>query len=228
MKVGRLGTQVLLASIRHEARTQNAKLLELSRFVEDALIHEQKRVASNMESEIARVVDPGEKEFLLECYGDDVFDVEEVYPRIQRYALFVTAVSQVEGAVVALCKGARFALELEKEFNAKGNEVINRAVSYLEKKAEIDTSRIQYYTGLADDLRIVRNCIVHSQGRLNERKKEDIERIRSFAKEIPAIELGNYDMLVLKAGFVDHSAHEMGTFVERLYDLLYKKVESPG
>jgi hypothetical protein len=130
----------------------------------------------------------------------------------------------VEANVVAYCRAARRLIGLQDDFDDRKPGVIARGVQYLEDKAKIDTVRFRYYICLADDLVRVRNCIVHSEGSLKNRK--DADQIKAFVKGIPTISVDDHGRIVLKHGFVENSTHEMQNFLNRLHDGMRKRVDA--
>jgi len=219
-----LALRVWLGAIRGAAYQENEKLQELSSFVESALLDMKEHIVSRAVREIDRTEDEDAKQFLAECYGEEVLDVEKVYPQVQRRALFTMVMSQLEVHLKALCKLAKRFLNLETGFNESKHPVIVNAVRYLKEEAGIDTTRIKYYTSLADELRYVRNCIVHAEGRIS--KANNCKAVRAFVQRIPTIESDESETLVLKSGFVEIFAHEMYTLMDRLYNLVSKRIRS--
>jgi len=217
-----LEIRTVLGALRGVAYEQNAKLQELSDLVESALLAEKDDILTRADSAIAKADDEYRRGFIAECYGEDLIDVEESYPQIQRYALFGMVMAQLETNIAAICRAARRLLDLSHCFDRKRPRAVERGIKYLEGQAGLNTSKIKHYIQLADELRIVRNCIVHDLG--NFRDRNDAEAIMAFVCRIPTVESDNYSSLKLKAGFVNTFAHEMYTLSQRLMDLLVKRL----
>ncbi len=164
-----------------------------------------------------------ERYFLAECYAEDLQKTEEVFPRIQRYSLFITAMSMIEGSIVILCRGAKQIFNLNDELNTKKSNVINRGIKYLEEKLGISTNEYKDYIDFVDSLRKIRNCIVHSEGRVSERNDESA--IRCFVSTIPTLEIDKFDRILILEGFIDSSTHTANLLIQRLFDSVRSKAK---
>lgn len=102
--------------------------------------------------------------FLAECYAEDIFEIKRDFPRIQRYSLFVNAMSITEAGIVSLCHVVKRIFDIPDDVKGKGPGVISVGIKYLHDNAGFDLLKNQYYISLADDLRNVRNCITHAGG----------------------------------------------------------------
>jgi len=213
--------RVLLNARRHKASRDRERLEELSRFVEDALHTERKRRVSHMAKRLSAVTDEEEAGFLTEVYAEDIFQVETDFPRIQRYALFVSLMSMVESNVIGLCRTSGRIFTIPKEFKESTPRVVERGVEYLENQVGINMSRFKYYINLSKILNHIRNCIVHVEGSLKNRKEAC--PLKDFIKDTPTLDIDKHERIVLNKGFVENSTHEMHTFLDRLYDELVKK-----
>lgn len=219
-----LGARALLSAMRHKAHDDRERLEELSRFVERALHAERKRRKATADREVQKITDEYDAGFCAACHAEDIFQVEVDFPRLQRYALVASMMGMVEANVVGFCRAARRIFAIADEFNDHAPRVIARGVQYLERNAGVDTSRFRYYVNLAEDLSRIRNCIVHSEGSLKNRK--DADEIKAFAKPITTLVVDSHDRLLPKQGFVENSTHEMHDFLNRLHDALRKRLDA--
>lgn len=197
------------------------ELMDLSSLVESVLKKEYKSTLALANKDITDNLPEDERYFLEACYAEDLQKIQEVFPRIQRYSLFITAMSMIEGSIVTLCRGAKQIFNLKEEFDPKKPDVVNRGIRYLEGHLEINTKTYKYYIEFVDSLRKVRNCIVHSEGRVKGRNDES--DIRSFVSGIPTIDIDKYDRILILDGFVHNSMHTANLLVERLFESLRKK-----
>ena len=197
------------------------ELKDLSFLVENFLEKEYKSILARADEEITDELPEDEKYFLIGCYSVDIQKIEKVFPRIQRYSLFVTAMSMIEGSIITLCRGAKQIFNIEEEFNTKKPNVINRGIKYLEDHLGINTVRYKGYVDFVDSLRKVRNCIIHSEGVVSERNDES--DIRNFISGIPTIGIDINDRIVISNGFVDKSMHTANLLIQRLFDSIKKK-----
>lgn len=219
-----MGARVLLSCFRHKAYWDRERLRELSRFVEHSLRAEKKRRQERAAEELDSIADEYDAAFAAEYHAEDIFEVETDFPRLQRYALFVSMMGMVEANVVGLCRIARRILSITCEFKDGAPRVVARGVKYLEQHAGIDTSLFCDYIDLAADLNRVRNCVAHAEGIVKACK--DAEKIESFLKRIPTADVDERGHLLLREGFVENMSHEMHTFLDRLHDAVSKRLET--
>lgn len=197
-------------------REQFTRLQNLCDLLERTLGEEAKRRDADGQRQLEGVEDEEEQGFLSVAIDNSLFEINRDFPRIVRYSLLVSMMSTTEACLVSLCRHAHRDLGIS-EFNEKGNNVIQRALTYLHDEAGLDTSRMSHYKKLADDLRNLRNAITHAQGCIKGRIDENA--IRSFAQNHPtAIEIDLMDNINLMERFVSNTAHEM-----RLLIILLRK-----
>lgn len=216
-----IGAKVLLCARREKASCDRERFEELARFIENALQTERKRRESDAAKKLSSVNDENEASLLAEFYAEDIFQVETDFPRLQRYALFASLMSMVEANIIGLCRTARRIFSISKDFKDNTPGVIARGVEYLENQVGIDTSKCKYYINLSQNLNLIRNCIVHVEGSLKNRK--DTDTIKNFIKDITVLDIDKHERIVLNKGFVENSTQEMHTFFDCLYDALAKK-----
>ena len=218
-----LGGNVLLCARREKASHDLERFEELLRFVEDALHTEQNRVESWATQKINDLNDKIDASLLAEFYAEDIFQVEIDFPRLQRYALFVSLMSMVESNLIGFCRTAHRIFSISKVFDSTRPQVIKRCMEYLEQGSEIDMSQFKYYIDLSINLNHIRNCIVHAEGSLKNRK--DSEIIKNFIKDKPTISLDmdKHERILFNKGFVECYSEEMHNFFDCLSVELAKK-----
>jgi len=216
-----MGARILL-DVRHDkASRDRERLEELSNFVEDALHTERKRRESDAAKKLSAVHDKNEASLLAEFYAEDIFQVETDFPRLQRYALFVSLMSMVEANVFGLCRTARRIFTISKDFKINYSPGIEQGVKYLENQVEIDTSKFKDYIILSQNLIHIRDCIVHAEGSLKNRNKAST--IKDFIKSTTTLDIDRRERIVLNKGFVETSTKEMHKFFNCLFSALVKK-----
>lgn len=106
----------------------------------------------------------------------------------------------------------------------KHNELVGgkteKIKKYLSKLADIDVSRIHSWSSLKD-LEIIRNCIIHNEGKVNEEFK-DYQKTESIVKKYvnhiyvnkPLYENENY--LIVKFSLCDLFLEELNSFFDEL------------
>lgn len=215
--------ELILSSVQHRAYKTRKDIIELSHLVEEALQQEMARRTEMANEEIGAAEDEAERVFLEANHEDLIEQVTVTFSRLQRYALFTTAMSTTERNFVLLCRAAKALLPLGSEFDDRKPGVIQRTIEYLEKQVGISTIRFKNYILLAQNLVSIRNCIVHSDGRITERK--DAIKIRDFIQEIPTIEASDGEMIMLLPGFVENMTHSMHLLFDRLFQSLKEKAQ---
>lgn len=213
---------MILNALSNKAHDDLGQLRELCCFIESTLHREQRRRTTDVQKKLGGLTDEYEQAFLAECYAEEIFEVERDFPRIQRYSLFVNAMSITEAGVVALCRAAERIFELEKGINETAPDVIKTGITFLHKNAGFHLVKNQHYVSLIEELRKVRNCITHSGGSLRGRK--DADDIRSFVAGIPTAEIDSHDYLILHKGFVENMTHGMNTLLNRLSEAVSYKI----
>ncbi len=213
--------QLILSHLRSLIDNDLDELKELSSLVERFLKKEFQSTLEKAKREMTDELPEDEKYFLEACYSEDLQKIEILFPKIQRYALFTTAMSMIEGSVVTLCRGVKEVFNLTDKFDSSKPNVINRGIKYLEENLGIITDNYKYYIDFVDSLRKVRNCIVHAEGRVSGGKDES--EIRRFISTIPTIELDEFDRILIFEGFIDSSSHEANLLIQRLFDSVRSK-----
>lgn len=203
-----LGNKVLLSAIRDIEAFNHERFLELSMFVEDSLESQYNKIISELDS--FQVNDVEQTTNIAEFYADDILLFREEFPRLQRYALFVSLVSMVEANIIRLCNVASRVFPISKKFNSNGPSVIRRGITFLEDNIGIDISRLSKYIFIAQNLVYIRNAIVHSQGSFKNRKEKD--DLIKFIKNKKYLGIERHEKIVLKKGSIEYYAFKMHLF----------------
>ena len=179
---------------------------------------EKKSIIKEAKERITDDLSKDEASYLWEDYGAELGQFKDTFPQILRYSLFIMLMSMTENSIVTLCHGARQTFELEENFNQRRGVVINRGIEYLNKNLCIDTSGYTDLIGLADSLRKVRNCIVHSEGRIAWRTEEEEADLRKFIESTSMLEINHYGQIVILEGFVENSMNSAKLLIQRLLE----------
>ena len=130
--------------------------------IEEAITRECSALAKKIEAEKANR-SQDERDYLDGWYENDFLQLQEEFPRLQRYALFTTAMATVETNVVALCHTLKDNMSLTINYKKPHANIVSNSINYLKKHAQVDITRISYDIDKMDMLRRIRNCIVHSE-----------------------------------------------------------------
>ena len=198
------------------------RMSSLCKFLEEVIRKETKRRHARARSQRKDCEGEGEQAFNSVAIDDSLFEIERDFPRIVRYSLLISMMSTTESCLVRLCRIARRRLEITDEFNEKGNNVIERALTYLAKKGGLDISRMRYYSELVDSLRNLRNAITHSEGCIEGRKEEP--DIRAFTKPRVGVEIDKRNNIVLSNRFVMNNTAGMKRLVIQLHGKLKRQI----
>lgn len=216
--------RVWLSTLRSLFKHDIEDIKELSDLTERILKKEYKSIIARADKEITDDLPEFDKRFIAECYAEDVDKVQEVFPRILRYSLFVTSMTKLECDIVSLCKGTQKIFALSADFNPKPPNVISRAIEYLKKHLGINTKKFSHYTELIEKYRMVRNCIVHSEGDITERGKDE-PFLRQFIADSPTLNIDRYNRIILLEGFVTGAAHSTELLWDRLLNAIKEKLD---
>ncbi|MBA3968076.1 MAG: hypothetical protein H0X47_20340 [Nitrospirales bacterium] len=197
-------------------------MYSLCKFLEEAIRKEAKRRQAWARRQLTNCEGEEEKGFNSVFIDDSLFEVKRDFPRIVRYSLLVSMMSTTESCLIGLCRVARNSLNITVEFQEKGNDVIQRALKYLGDEAGLDTSRMGYRKKLADNLRNLRNTIVHEAGCIKGRKDEP--DIRVFANSGAGVEIDKGNNIVLADRFVMNNTKGMQELVIQLHGKPKKQI----
>ncbi len=211
-----------LTGLFYSMHEQFEGLKNLCQFVEEAISKETKLRRQRGKRQLDKIKSEEERAFHSVEIDANLFEVERDFPRIVRYSFFVSMMSTTEASLVRLCRIAHHRLAIKEKFNDRGNGVIKRALEYLDVKANLDTSRMEYYKKLAENLFRLRNVIAHSEGCINGRSDE--ATLRAYCKKPSMATIDKRSNLVISGRFVFNNAHEMEGLITRLIDKLRKQV----
>ena len=163
-------------------------------------------------------------ESIGEDYAIQLDQFERSFPQILRFSLLVTLMNTVEDSIVTLCHGVRQILGLREKFKLRGSDVIKRAIKYLERNTGIDRKEYEDLYNFVDNLRNLRNCVVHSKGNIRWRKPAEQTALRGFIEGTSTLEINCYDKTVILEGFIEKSTKDAKKLIEKLIELIRKKL----
>jgi len=215
-------------SLRHVQSIVFSNFPDLEEFLdytEHFLKRERKSIYKRASDEITDDPPKNAASSIWEDYGAELGQFEETFPQILRFSLFITLMTTIEGSIVTLCHGARQIFELNKGFSQRGNNVINRAIKYLKEFISIDTSGYGDLINFVDALRNLRNCVVHSEGRIEWRNKKEEADLRKFIENTPTLEINHYGQIVMLEGFIENSTNAAKLLIQKLLESIREKLE---
>ncbi len=234
-KMTKMGKNAMLRALSHKAHYDLEDLQELASSIERTLQEEGKRLDERADIKLSKISDEYDRQMSAEDYAEDIYKVKQDFPRILRYALFVNSMSMFEANIVSLIRAAKRIFDITEKFNERTPGVIPRGIEFLQDKMHIDTSHYQSCIETIGVLRVVRNCITHSEGNLKDgkdddakvkvRKAEDAKAIREYVAKNPRIiEEDQRHYLTLKPEFIETATNEMLILLDRLHESVARKM----
>lgn len=218
--------QLILRHVQSIALSNFPDLEKFLERIEYLLKRERKSILKRAKERITNDLPNDVASSLWEDYGVELGQFENTFPGILRYPLFTMLMSMTEDSIVTLCHGVRQIFKLEKSFNQRKSDVINRGIKkYLKKHLCIDTSGYTDLSELVDSFRNLRNCIVHSKGRIAWRTEKEEADLRKFIESTPTLEINHYGQIVILEGFIKISMHNGKLLVQRLLESIREKLE---
>jgi hypothetical protein len=199
-----------------------SNLEELSRLIEEAIKRECSALSKKIEAEKSNRLQD-EKDYLDGWYENEFLQLQVEFLRLQRYALFTTAMATVEANVVALCHTLQDIMRLTVVYKKPRTNIVSNSINYLKEHAKVDMTRSSYDINKMDMLRRLRNCIVHSEG---ENTDTNPEEIKSYCDSIPTLSIDKNDRIFLSEGFVPIALHLIRQFFNGLIEKSKKALEA--
>jgi len=203
--------------IKFKTSDDISNLEELSRLIEEAITRECSALAEKIEAKKANR-SQDERDYLDGWYENDFLQLQEEFPRLQRYALFTTAMATVEANVVALCYTLKDIMSLTVDYKKPRTNIVSNSINYLKEHAKVDMTRISHDIDKMDMFRRIRNCIVHSEGKNTDPNPEEI---RNYCDSIPTLSIDKNNRIILSEGFVSIALHLIRQFFNSLTRVSY-------
>ena len=205
----------ILLSITHDIEVRDFdKFQGLSKFVEDALDSQHRLIESEATILLKEAKDEEDVAGLMDYFADDLSLYRDKFPLIQRYALMVSLLSMAEANMTRLCLTYATIFSINDKFNIYKLGVINRGLKYLEHYICLQTTKLGKSISLIQNLVLIRNAIVHSQGSLKYRK--DAHQIKEFIRHKKYLGIDRHDRIILKKGAIEHYSNEIHKFYKLL------------
>lgn len=196
-----------LYSLKSLSIERRSSIVNFSDFTEKSLKDEASKIQAQRDEELSDVksLDEFEHGFQKALWEGKIKEIEESFVCDLRYSLFVRSMSSLEALFSELCEILDSLFDGGSRFNAKRN-VIEEAHSHINKiMKSLDDKPLRYDSDicLIDNLKGVRNCIVHADGYIKKRTEKKANKIRAFIKKTPTIKEDDNTKIVLLEGFVD-------------------------
>ncbi len=133
-----------------------------------------------VEAEAHQILDEKERQDFYEWSGEEYWNYKETFPRILLNSFHIAAYTLLESEIYSLAR--RVGTKQNHEFDAsnkKGKNYLKHACDFINELTNIDANNFTSWTRL-DDGRILRNCIVHSNGKLTKKNEIDVSKKYGF------------------------------------------------
>jgi hypothetical protein len=154
---------------------------------------------------------------------DDQVDITDIAPGVTtgeyagmlRNSFFVSLYSFFESKLISECRSRKNEGVLLDFDDIRAPDEIERVKKYFTKVLRIDfPSKSHEWQTIHDYHRIIRNCIVHTQGRITELKEKDREKLQRYiAKDNNIVLFGKDEKLYLKKEFCEDACKTIETFL---------------
>ena len=186
--------------------------------VEHALTSESKKLDENFSDDMNLAKDSEEEDEILAYYGAEFHEKEHMYPSFHRASIILTLYSFFETTLSYYCDG------LKEKFLPQGGKPLRGSIlkqrAWLENKVDVDFSHCSTQWDEINNIRILRNMIVHNFGDIysNEKIHPYIENCQflDFSESGIGYCHGADGGIEIKPGYFSHVAQTMKCFFEAL------------
>lgn len=160
-----------------------------------------------------------EKEKLKETLLLDHSDLFDIHTKIHRRSTIVSLYIFLESSLNYICKRIINKKTYLKKHDAYKGNIINKAILFLEKDANIDFSKSKLEIEFFNSLNKIRNCIVHYDGIITEYNHRDI--IKQIAAETDFLTLDSEREIIIEHIYILEIIKNIGSFFDNIYNQIY-------
>lgn len=204
------------------ARHGLAELREFTDRSERLLKRELKALSKRVSKQVS-CLPRADQEVDRGWFAEDLYQLADVFPRIQRYSLFVTTMAAIDNHLHHVCRCAKQICGQELSAADLRGAGIVRSLTYLTKVCHLRISRSS--GSQVDHLTMyqkMRNAIVHGEGRPT---GGNLKAIRQYQKRNLKFKLNARDELVLYEDFVSTVIHSAELLFETVFGEVYKRIK---
>lgn len=145
---------------------------------------------------------------------DDYWELEQVFPEIQRNSNVISVYSVLENNLNHLCSLYSKVIESEIELSDFGEQdIIKRAQIYLTKVAKANFPAEHCSWKEIQKIQQIRNKLVHAQGIIPSGNSPLI----AYISNRPYLALNDRKKVIIQKGFVEHCTEVFGNFFEQFF-----------
>ena len=180
----------------------------------EALLEQEMQTLKAGHEEVTKDWPDFERAEFFENAHDDYWELEKVFPEIQRKSSVISVYSVLENNLNHLCSLYSNITESEIELKDFGEtDIIKRAQVYLTKVAKVDFPRDHSSWNEIQKIQQIRNKLVHAQGLI----PSGNQKLISYIKESPSLELSDGYKISIQKGFVEHCTEVFGDFFDEFF-----------
>lgn len=184
-----------------------------SQKVEALLEQEMKTLRANHDELTKSWTEFERAEFFDNAY-DDYWELEQVFPEIQRNSNVISVYSVLENNLNHLCSLYSKVIESEIELSDFGEQdIIKRAQIYLTKVAKANFPAEHCSWKEIQKIQQIRNKLVHAQGIIPSGNSPLI----AYINNCPYLALNDRKKVIIQKGFVEHCTEVFGNFFEQFF-----------
>jgi len=146
---------------------------------------------------------------------------EEHFPNLQRRSALITVYSSFEYEIVRLCALFQNEEHLKIGVSDLSGRGIRQAANYLEKVAQLDTHRGSHQWQAINHIRIIRNMIVHRDGRLLDAQRKRPKKETNAIDELRYVRASELEVL-LEPEFVPEVVKTFTSYFKLINDSIQK------
>lgn len=211
-------SKVLLNAVESRACDDLMNMREFVALSERLLKEELDGLAPRIDKRLSCLPVP-DQEAELGCFYDDICQLSEIFPRIQRYSLYTSLLSMIEHHLSTFCWLAKKVCEVKcSAADLKGNG-ITQSLNYFIKVCDFPISRSEKpdYDHLKT-FQKMRNAIVHNDGRPS---GNNLTTIQQYKKRHLDFDVTERNQIILSSGFL----YRVLATAERFYKILLAELE---
>jgi len=168
-------------------------------------------------NEYAKKLPEEERSDWYEWNSDKYSELNHEFPRIHNNSLFVTIYSYYEAQIKSLCTFFENITESKLKCNHLSGRGIKKYCKYLKLMHDVEFPDNTAEWQAVNLYRVIRNCIVHDQGKLDSDKNAD--QIKLFAKNnADLIKIDHRNRLTIQFSFNYICAKTIKSSLEQIFD----------
>jgi hypothetical protein len=166
-------------------------------------------------------IDDDEERYAEHQLAEEAFsyNYEIMFPRSLRYSYIILLFLNLESILSKFCSAVREKNNTDLTANLLKGDIVDRSKVYLKRIIKIDGIDDNKWINI-EDLSKVRNCIVHTAGRIDLSNNKD--RLKQIASQNIGLSIGDSDLnegyIVLNSEYCKTMTKQVRELVDELFD----------